>query len=271
MIEIPWSLLFRSSVTAYQKRHLVQHLWKNLLSFVDNGKTNIVVLGRPAVGKSVLTAQLYGEAANYDWDLPDTSSRIETKAIQLGEWTSLVRVIPGQETKIHHEGINEAFNEHKDLEGVIFVADWGFTGLRSPSQTRAMIEEGKDTIEKLRAFNLEQELLYFQRVCNKIKEAFANGRQIKWLLIAVNKADLFVDSIEEAQHYYSTESPFVKILTDLLLQVGKQNLKCAVMPIAAWEKDFVWNGETVKTNLGGTETKNGLFRKLIEQMADLSK
>jgi Cdc6-like AAA superfamily ATPase len=65
---MPWSFLIRSSFTAYQKRHLLQHLWKNLLTFSDLGKTNIVVLGRPAVGKSVLASKLYGEANDFSWN-----------------------------------------------------------------------------------------------------------------------------------------------------------------------------------------------------------
>lgn len=271
---IPWSFLIRSSFTAYQKRHLLQHLWKNLLTFSDLGKTNIVVLGRPAVGKSVLTSKLYGEANDFSWELPDTSSQVESRAIQLGEWTSLVRVIPGQTTAESDIGIDEAFNKHNELQGVMFVTDWGFTGVRDNTLKESMIRnQGIDTLEKLRQHNLKSELTYFKRVCDKIREAYSCGRKIKWVLIVVNKVDLFPESVENAMNYYATnaDSPFVKILNETLKSIGELNIKCSVMPISAWQNDFSWNKEEVKTNLGGTDIERELFRELITKIAEFSK
>jgi tRNA U34 5-carboxymethylaminomethyl modifying GTPase MnmE/TrmE len=274
MSTVPWNLLIRSSFTAYQKRHLLQHLWKNLLTFSDLGKTNIVVLGRPAVGKSVLTSKLYGEANDFSWELPDTSSQVESRAIQLGEWTSLVRVIPGQTTTESDIGIDEAFNKHNELEGVMFVADWGFTGVRDNTLKESMIKNYKiDTLEKLRQHNLKSELAYFKRTCDKIREAYSCGRKIKWLLIVLNKVDLFSESVEDAMNYYysNPESPFVEVLNETLKSIGELNIKCAIMPISAWQSDFQWNDEKVKTNLGGTDIERELFRELITKIAEFSK
>ena len=271
---IPWSFLIRSSFTAFQKRHLLQHLWKNLLTFSDLGKTNIVVLGRPAVGKSVLASKLYGEANDLSWELPDTSSQVESRAIQLGEWTSLVRVIPGQTTAESDIGIDEAFNKHSELQGVMFVTDWGFTGVRDNTLKESMIKnQGIDTLEKLRQHNLKSELAYFRRACDKIREAYSNGRKIKWVLIVVNKVDLFPESVDEAMNYYSTniDSPFVEILNETLKSIGELNIKCSIMPISAWQSDFSWNNVEVKTNLGGTDIERELFRELITKIAEFSK
>jgi len=63
---------------------------------LNKGNTNIVVLGRPNVGKSVMAAYLHNETSNLSWDLPDTSTDVETKALTLENWKKLVRVIPGQ-------------------------------------------------------------------------------------------------------------------------------------------------------------------------------
>jgi GTPase SAR1 family protein len=271
---MPWSFLIRSSFTAYQKRHLLQHLWKNLLTFSDLGKTNIVVLGRPAVGKSVLASKLYGEANDFSWELPDTSSEVESRAIQLGEWTSLVRVIPGQINTKSDIGIDEAFNKHGELQGVMFVTDWGFTGVRDNTLKESMIKnQGIDTLEKLRQHNLKSELAYFRRACDKVREAYSNGRKIKWVLIVVNKVDLFPESVEEAMNYYSSnpDSPFAEILNETLKSIGELNIKCSIMPISAWQSDFSWNNETVKTNLGGTDIERESFRELITKIAEFSK
>jgi GTPase SAR1 family protein len=271
---MPWSLLIRSSHTAYQKRHLLQHLWKNLLTFSDLGKTNIVVLGRPAVGKSVLASKLYGEANDFSWELPDTSSEVESRAIQLGEWTSLVRIIPGQTTTKSDVGIDEAFNKHSELQGVMFVADWGFTGVRDPTFRESMIKnQGIDTLAKLRQHNLKLELTYFKSCCDKIRESYSCGRKIKWIVIVVNKVDLFSETIDDAMNYYSlnANSPFAEILNETLKSIGELNVKCSVMPISAWQKDFSWNSEEVKTNLGGTDIERKLFVELINKVAEFSK
>ena len=231
-------------------------------------------MGRPAVGKSVLVADLHGEAKDYLWSLPDTSTDVESMAIELSEWTSLVRVIPGQSTAERHKAIDEAFNQHKNLEGVIYVVDWGFTNVRNHVSRLSMIQDkGIDTVEKLRQHNLASELVDFRDVCQKIAEAQAAGRSPKWLLVVVNKVDLFFDQVNEALLYYhpESESAFAKTTQSLLQSVGSQKIKCDVVPICAWEVDFIWNTETIKTNIGGTENKRQLFRELLSVIAKLSK
>jgi len=71
-------------------------------------------------------------------------------------------------------------HKHRELQGVIFVADWGFTGVRDNTLKESMIKnQGIDTLEKLRKHNLKSELAYFKRACDKIREAYSNGRKIK--------------------------------------------------------------------------------------------
>ncbi len=98
-------------VKIYEHRHKINKWWKHFLVYVSKGDTNIVVLGRPGVGKSVMTSYLYGETNNLSWELPFTSKDVEAKALTLGNWTSLVRVIPGQTNNERYQGLNEAFNK----------------------------------------------------------------------------------------------------------------------------------------------------------------
>jgi hypothetical protein len=192
----------------------------------------------------------------------------------LSEWTSLVRVIPGQSTAERQRAIDEVFNKHKNLEGLMYVVDWGFTNVRNPNSRLSMIKDrGIDTIEKLRQHNLASELVDLRDVCNKIAEAKAVGRGPKWLLIVVNKVDLFFDQKDEALRYYYPESTsdFAKTIQELQKNVGKQQIKCDVVGICAWETDFEWNTETTKTNLGGSDNKRHLFRELLSAIAKLSK
>ncbi len=69
-----WSDILPSAVkvpiTAYKYRHQIQKWWKWVQARYDKGSTDIVVLGRPGVGKSVMMSYLYGESNHLSWQLP---------------------------------------------------------------------------------------------------------------------------------------------------------------------------------------------------------
>lgn len=258
---------------AYKYRHSIQKWWKRFLVFTDKGDTNIVVLGRPSVGKSVMAAYLYGETNNLSWELPQTSKDVEAKALTLGDWTHIFRVIPGQTMNERYRGLNEAFNSSTNLEGIIYIADWGFTDVRDQTIKEYMVKEkGITTIHKLRAFNLERELEDFKNICTEIEKAFAIGKAPKWLLIVVNKADLFFDDIKlnKAQAYYHQkgESEFSQILQNLLMRVGEQRLKCAAIPLCSYEKELSWNSKVIQTQMKGEENRKALLANFYSTIAN---
>lgn len=265
--------VIKTPISIYQNRLLIHYWYKRLLVAAGQGNTNIVVLGRQTVGKSVLVANLYGEINELSWELPQSSLTTESKAIRLGEWTKLVRVIPGQTSLQQLRGLTEAFNKHKNLEGVIYVTDFGYTNQRDNVIKESMIKErGITTIKQLQKFNLQAELEDFKKICQKITEAHANNQGPKWLAIVVNKADLFFDQINKAQQYYhpQSDSPFTQILKECLLTIGSQNLKCVSMPICSYETDLEWNKEVLKTQIGGTENRRALYKYLVKNLSELS-
>jgi len=260
-------------LNAYKYRHLLQKWWKKLLVYTNNGDTNIVVLGRPSVGKSVMASYLYGETNNLSWELPDTSRGVESNIFTLGNWTNIVRVIPGQTTNKRYLGLNEAFSESTKLEGIIYVADWGFTDVRDNIIKMQMIkEEGLNTIKAIREFNLKFELDDFKIICREIEKGFALGKSPKWLLVVVNKADLFFDNktLNLAQQYYHPRgnSAFSKVIQSTINVVGEQRLKCAAIPLCSFEKDFVWNKEKVITKMGGEENRKALMKHFFTTIAN---
>ncbi len=224
------------------------------------------------MGKSVLSARLHGEAGNLDWKLPDTSNDIERKAIQLGEWTKIVTATPGHTSEERDKAFHEAFSKHQDLEGVLYVTNWGYTSVRDNTIREKLIkEDGIDNIQKLREYNLNNELKDFEQVCIRIREAHACGRGPSWLAIAVNKADLFFQEIDEVQKYYhpSSNSSFTKSIHKMLDYIGKNNIKCISLPVCSYEEDFTWNKESKKHNIGGTENKRALLRYFINEISKL--
>jgi len=260
----------RVPITAYKYRTTIQKWWKKALAYANVGDTNVVVLGRPSVGKSVMMAYLYGESNDMSWKLPLASRDVEIGALTLGKWTKLIRVIPGQNVDERHKGLDESLRKNKNLEGIIYVVDWGYTDVKDATSKSQMIAEGIDSMDKLRDLNLKRELEDFKYICRKIVETFALGATPKWLLIAVNKADLFFDKneLDAAQNYYHPggTSEFSQAIQQFVSEVGEQRIKCASLPLSSYEKDMEWNGETAQTRIKGEENRKALamnFFKII--------
>jgi hypothetical protein len=101
----------RIPLALYKNRHFAQHWYKRFQVYLNYGKTNIVVLGRPDVGKSMLIEQLYDETGKISFEKPKESKSVESKAIALGDWTKIVRAIPGQSSTARLKGLTDAFRE----------------------------------------------------------------------------------------------------------------------------------------------------------------
>ena len=86
----------KAPITIYKKRHLLQKSWVSLLKSLGKGKTNVVMLGRSSVGKSVLSERILNENTGYSYELPGISRDVETQLIEIQKWMRFVRVIPGQ-------------------------------------------------------------------------------------------------------------------------------------------------------------------------------
>lgn len=260
-------------VTFYKHRPFLHYWWKRAVVACGFGRTNVIILGRPSVGKTILNSHLNGEV-KIDFIVPDTSTNVETKTIRMGKWTKIVRVLPGQVTNERAMGLDEAFHKHKKLEGVIYVVDWGYSVIKDKViKEKFLIEENIKTIAELRQRNLKSELEDFTSVMNSIQESTSVGRGPKWILIIVNKADLFISKLNEVEKYYFTDksSPFAKILYDTINHIGKINVKCDAVPLCLWEENLEWNGEILKTELGGEDVKQKLYANFISALYKLGK
>ena len=132
---IPMAL--RAPLLVYKHRHRLQKAWKYLGKWTGFGKTNIVVTGRQATGKSVLRERMHGDTGHTTSKPPQKSLTVETEVIRAGKWSRLVRVVPGDDIASRVLALGEAFNKHKKLQGVIHVVNWGYTKPRESAQQRA--------------------------------------------------------------------------------------------------------------------------------------
>jgi hypothetical protein len=94
------------------------------------GKPNILITGKAGVEKSVLAGHYHGEANSLDWNEPGTSVVVEIKPITVGDWTKIVSVVPGQNTRNRTVGLDTTLNSHDRLERIIDVVDWEYTAIR---------------------------------------------------------------------------------------------------------------------------------------------
>ncbi|NOH45846.1 GTPase domain-containing protein [Vibrio cyclitrophicus] len=257
-------------VYAYKYRRFIQEYWKKAQVKVGLGKPSVIVTGRSGVGKSVLASHYHGEANTQDWNEPGTSQDVEIKPITIGDWTKIVAVIPGQNSQERSKALDEALNRTDELDGVIHVVDWGFTSIREAAVRKEMIESrGIDSIDKVREHHLNLELKDFELMLDKLAMSIANGRGPKWLVIAVNKVDLFETDLLVAECYYNPlcTSPFTDKINLFLKTVGANNIKIVHLPVCPMPEPFEWNGIIVAPQVDSITKQRNYLRVFIDKVS----
>lgn len=258
---------------AYKYRREIQSYWIKLLLSLNKGSPDILVTGTSGAGKSVLMSHYHGEANQLSWQVPGSSQDTEVKPIAIGEWTKIVHVLPGQDGFEKTSALDVGFGRTSGLNGVIHVVDWGYTAIRD-SAVRAQLVATQNvvTIDDLRKKSLEAELLEFKHVCDNIRRSAAAGRGPKWFVIAVNKVDLYVAQLNDARDYYGLDdqSKFRKILIGLLIDIGRHNLKCIVLPVCSMPTSFEWNGQIRKPQLDSVEEQRAFMRSFVDEIGRIS-
>lgn len=262
------SLVIRTGKQGYENRHSIQRYWTILKAHLDRGDTQVVITGHAGAGKSVLAAQMHGRARDLAFEIPGESTQVEVDAIQLGDWTKLVRVLPGQSGS-RTAGEIQTFQQNKSLDGVIHVVDFGYVAPRDPVIAQSMIDDDKiDTIEKLRSRNLRLEAEDLKVLLADINKLNDSCKRPRWLIIAVNKIDLFMAERNEAlKHYHPNgNSDFSRMLSQFQKEIGSKNFGIYIVPVCAYETDFSWNNTTQVTGLDARE-HHAMLREFVKSVA----
>jgi len=260
-------------VKIYKNRNKIQELWKKALALSDLGATNILILGRENVGKTLFLDYLNGKANDTWYEKPESSKQADREAIKIGEWHSLFRTAPGQFISSRDKTIDDAFDSDSDLEGIIYLTDWGFTNIRDETAAKILIDNGIDTIEKLREHNLKEERKDFEKIVDQVRKLFRSEKSINWLLVVATKADLFYSEelFSKAQREYhpSFDGQFSNLLNLLQANIGNDRFKIDAIPFCSHREDFIWNGEKVKSHIGESENQNKLLRNFYSKILEL--
>lgn len=264
------SLALRFGKGTYDNRHAIQKYWVKAKAYLDIGKTQIVVTGLSNAGKSMLVAHMHGRARDLFFEIPPESRTVEVDAILLGEWTKLVRVLPGQSGRRAHGEI-EAFENNPDLEGVIHVVDFGYVKPRDDANVQDLIRRGVLSIEDLRKVNLEEETYALKALLSDLRKSITKHKRPKWLVVAVNKVDLYPHLREQALNVYHPlgTSNFSLMLREFVTEVGSKNFEVFVAQACAHEIAFNWNGSIVPTTLQPQEQMS-ILRNFMHSVTTIS-
>jgi len=256
---IEWTVAAKIAINgskqAYKYRHKIQHIWTHLKVWAGVGSTHIAITGHPGAGKTILSNQLYGHARHFGFELPEESEKEEVESFDATSWARIMTVIPGQEAS-RVRAVSDIFIENKSLEGVIHVVDFGYSSPRNKIQSHISIrDDGINNIEKLRSKNLLVELRNLDILLSDIERSLQLNNTPKWIIIAVNKVDLYKNNIDDALAYYHPDgnSDFSNRIRDFQSRIGSENIKFYVIKTCAWEVDFEWNNEIIESNLGKRE------------------
>lgn len=264
------SQVFSISKLIYNQRHTLQKWWKQLLVGCNLGKAQILVLGRSGVGKSVLTSYIHGEANSLEWLEPGISPDVEIKPISLGDWVKIVSIIPGQNSRERSHGLERHLLQN-DLEGLIYVGDWGYTDLRDPNFEKQLISDGYDTLEKIRQYHLEKEVEDFRKVVEQLKISIHAGRGPKWLMIAITKYDLFKNNELDAEEYYKNpKGQFYSVLNDLFKNVGELNIDVQICFVSSKIDEFTWNSKKYLPQMTSSNEHREQLKKFVVDLALLT-
>ena len=99
------------------------------------------------------------------------------------------------------------------------------------------------TLAKYTKYQIERELEDLEQTCEAIRESHRRHHAPGWLLVAVDKIDLYQDRLPKAREYYSStnDSPFTERIRALARQVGEDFFRWEAAPVCGVLEEFTWN------------------------------
>jgi len=186
----------------------------------------VAVTGMTGVGKTQLADRL---ARRTSADVPEVGSAVMERRTRRSPRLHgfRFRVVPGDNAATRLGALDEVFHD-EPVDGVIHVVA---NGHATPRRTAGTTGTATATREQQLAAELEDWTITSHRIASM---AVRRDKPI-WLVIAVTKADLYADELDQVVHYYSpgSGSPFGDKVDELRALAGGAKLSVDVLPVSS--------------------------------------
>jgi hypothetical protein len=235
--------------------------------------TPLAIAGSSGAGKTRIWSRLTTRIS------PDQASAVTDDGymVRPHKRTLTLTTIPGQQSRIRRFTLMEIFGEDTRLHGVIYVACHGYDHIWPKYADVVANNLLPHKLEALRERNRRKELDGFKEICNEIvykDDCAPRGYAPRWLLVVVNKMDLFWNELQSAERYYlpGCNSDFDAIAQELIDDVGSRRLEYYVMPLAT--QTSAYNFRSSRGNLAAQSQLSSVqcdasVRCLVDALAAL--
>ena len=186
----------------------------------------VAVTGMTGVGKTQLVERL---ARRTSAAVPEVGSAVMERRTRRSPRLHgfRFRVVPGDNAATRLGALDEVFHD-EPVDGVVHVVANGYA---TPRRAAGTTGAASATREQQLAAELEDWTITSHRIASM---AVRRDKPI-WLVIAVTKADLYPDEVDEAVRYYSpgSGSPFGDKVDALRALAGGAKLSIDVLPVAS--------------------------------------
>lgn len=186
----------------------------------------VAVTGMTGVGKTHLADRLAGRSLS---GVAEVGSAVMERRTRRSPRLHGFRflVVPGDNAATRLGALDEVFHD-EPVDGVVHVVANGYA---TPRRTAGTTGAAVATREEQLAAELEDWTITAHRIASM---AVRRDKPV-WLVIAVSKADLYADEVDEAVRYYSPGSgtPFGDKVDELRALAGRAKLSVDVLPVSA--------------------------------------
>jgi hypothetical protein len=187
----------------------------------------VAVTGMTGVGKTQLANRLARRASG-DGVAEVGSAVLERRTRRSSRLQGFrFLVVPGDNAATRLGALDEVFHD-EPVDGIIHVVA---SGHATPRRTAGTTGPATATREEQLAAELDDWAITAHRIASM---AVRRDKPV-WLVIAVTKADLYADELDDVMHYYSpgSGSPFGDKIDELRALAGGAKLSVDVLPVSS--------------------------------------